>query len=166
MPESPSDPPDPHPGVSAIELRPVRWWHLATLADLDAHLFSPDVWSAETFWSELAAPGRWYVIATPAADPETILGYAGLAVAGSDADVQTVAVAPWAQGLGLGRLLLTALVDEATGRGARHLVLEVRADNDAAIGLYTAMGFEQIARRRGYYQPGSIDALIMRRPLA
>ena len=69
---------------------------------------------------------------------------------------------PGAQGRGIGSLLLQALVDRAVRCGARSLLLEVRADNVAAIGLYRRHGFEQIAVRRRYYQPGDIDALVMR----
>jgi [ribosomal protein S18]-alanine N-acetyltransferase len=45
------------------------------------------------------------------------------------------------------------------------VLLEVRADNDAAIRLYERHGFERIAVRRRYYQPGDVDAHIMRRRL-
>jgi ribosomal-protein-alanine N-acetyltransferase len=44
------------------------------------------------------------------------------------------------------------------------MLLEVRADNERAQRLYARYGFEQIARRRGYY--GDTDGLVMRlRPL-
>jgi ribosomal protein S18 acetylase RimI-like enzyme len=42
----------------------------------------------------------------------------------------------------------------------------VRADNDAARGLYSSLGFEEIDRRAGYYQPDDVDAIVMRLPLA
>jgi ribosomal-protein-alanine N-acetyltransferase len=41
-------------------------------------------------------------------------------------------------------------------------MLEVRADNDAAQRLYCATGFSVLTVRRRYYQPGDVDALIMR----
>lgn len=130
--------------------------------DLERELFGGTAWSAEAFWSELASPGtRWYVAARgPDGD---LLGYAGLMVVGTQADVQTVAVAPAAQGRGAGRLLLDALVSEAVRRGATSLLLEVRADNAPAIALYRRAGFERIAVRRAYYQPGAVDAWVMRR---
>lgn len=144
-----------------VRLVPMRWWHVAQTAALDLLLFDPQAWSAETFWGELAAPARGYVVAVDAEDQ--VHGYAGIAVNGADADVQTIAVAPRAQGTGLGHRLLVALVEAAAAHGAGSLLLEVRADNHPAIGLYRRHGFEQIAVRRRYYQPGGIDALIMRR---
>lgn len=127
---------------------------------LERQLFSPDTWSAETFWAELAAPGRSYVVLRD--DDGALLGYAGVAVNRPTADVQTVAVTPAAQGRGVGRQLLDSLVQTAAEGGASELLLEVRADNVAAQNLYRSIGFKQIARRRNYYQPGNIDALIMR----
>jgi ribosomal-protein-alanine N-acetyltransferase len=151
--------------VTDVRLRPLRWWDLATVVPLERELFGATAWSAEAFWSELAQPSRWYVAAVTG-DGEQLLGYAGLLVGGAEADVQTIGVAPAARGRGLGRRLLTALVDEAAARGATSLLLEVRADNPAAIALYRSAGFEQLAVRRRYYQPDDVDALVMRlRPL-
>lgn len=98
-------------------------------------------------------------------DPERILGYAGLDAAGSTCDVMTIAVTPEARGTGLGRRLLGHLVDAATATGAEALLLEVRADNDPALRLYERAGFERLTVRRRYYQPGDVDAVIMRKLL-
>ena len=146
----------------SVRLRRMRWWDLEAVQALDAEIFGPTSWSPQTFWSELAAgPSRWYVVAET--DQGELAGYAGLLVTGSEADVQTIGVAPAAQGRGLGTRLLRALTAEAVRRGATSLLLEVRADNEPAIALYTREGFERISLRRRYYQPGDIDAWIMRR---
>lgn len=42
------------------------------------------------------------------------------------------------------------------------MLLEVRVDNTRAQKLYERFGFEPIGFRRGYYQPGNVDALVMR----
>ncbi len=144
---------------SPVVLRPLRWWDLPAVHALEVQLFDPDTWSPETFWAELAAPGRWYVLAER--DGE-VVGYAGLAASGPEADVQTVAVAPAAQGSGVGRVLLEALLAEAVRRGVRAVLLEVRADNVPARTLYERAGFERIGLRRKYYQPGDVDAHVMR----
>jgi ribosomal-protein-alanine N-acetyltransferase len=74
----------------------------------------------------------------------------------------TIAVAPQAQGQGLGTVLLHWLIAEARRAGAQHLMLEVRADNMVAQRLYSAAGFALLTTRRRYYQPGDVDALILR----
>jgi [ribosomal protein S18]-alanine N-acetyltransferase len=152
-------------GAGDVTLRPLRWWDVEAAAALERRLFGGAAWSAETFWSELAQPSRWYVVAEGL--DGALAGYAGLMVTGAEADVQTMAVASSAQGRGVGARLLAAVVEEAVARGATSLLLEVRADNAPAIGLYRRFGFEQIALRRRYYQPEDVDALIMRlRPLS
>jgi len=142
-------------------LRAMRWWDVATVMPLEAALFGADPWTEEGFWSELAGvpETRWYVVAEEAGD---LVGYAGLFATRHEADVQTVAVAPGAQGRGIGALLVRALLDEAGRRGARTVSLEVRAENAGAQRLYERAGFGTVARRKGYYGPG-LDAVIMQR---
>ena len=95
-----------------------------------------------------------------------VVGYAGLDHGGEVADIMTVAVAPRARGLGLGRRLLDELESRAVGRGAAVVMLEVRADNAAALGLYERSGYVVLGIRRRYYQPGDVDALVLRKTLA
>ena len=144
-----------------VVLRPMRWWDVEVLVPLEQELFGPTAWSPETFWGELAQPGRRYLVAERAGE---LLGYGGVMVNGADADVQTLAVARAGQRQGVGRALLTALAGIATERGAGVLLLEVRADNAAALRLYGSAGFERIALRARYYPDGG-DAVIMRRRL-
>ena len=97
-----------------------------------------------------------------ALDP-SLLGYAGLLApkGGGQGDVQTIAVAPAARGMGLGRGLMHALITESRRRGVAELFLEVRADNPIARSLYRSLGFEEIGVRPRYYRHG-IDAVMMR----
>ncbi|WP_323746743.1 ribosomal protein S18-alanine N-acetyltransferase [Catenulispora pinisilvae] len=157
--------------VMAATLRPFRWWDIETVRLIEQDLFPEDPWSVEMFWSELAdAPhSRYYVIAE---DDGEIAGYAGLmSQPGADQGamegwVQNIAVARAHQGRGLGTVLLGALLEEALRRKCVEVWLEVRTDNDSAQRLYTRHGFESVGIRRGYYQPGNHDALIMRKALA
>ena len=138
----------------------MRWWDIEPAHTVERELFR-DAWSQETFWSELAGvpETRYYVVAEGGA---AIVGYAGLAVVGHQADIQTVAVAPAAQGTGLGGRLLDDLLAEARRRDAGEVLLEVRADNEPAQALYAGRGFERIAVRRGYYPPDGADAHVLR----
>jgi ribosomal-protein-alanine N-acetyltransferase len=144
-----------------VVLRRMRWWDVPSALLLEREVF-PDPWTEGTFWSELAGvpETRHYLLAERAG---RLVGYAGLFAAGHQADVQTVAVARTEQGHGLGARLLQALLDEATRRGVGEVLLEVRADNSRAQRLYERFGFERIGVRRGYYQPGPVDGIVMRR---
>ncbi|MEV0411938.1 ribosomal protein S18-alanine N-acetyltransferase [Streptomyces sp. NPDC050448] len=151
--------------VTAV-VREMRWWDIEPVLELEHELFPEDAWSAGMFWSELAhARGphatRRYVVAH---DPSTgrIVGYAGLAAAGDLGDVQTIAAARDQWGTGLGARLLTDLLRAATAFECAEVLLEVRVDNTRAQKLYERFGFEPIGFRRGYYQPGNVDALVMR----
>jgi len=58
----------------------------------------------------------------------------------------TIHVAGTHQRRGIGRALLTALVDEATRSGLHVLVAGVDADNVSSIALHESVGFVQVAR--------------------
>lgn len=162
---------------AATRLRRMRWWDVEQLVLLERELFPDEPWTAELFWSELAGvpSSRHYLVAerdTPSSvvaatallgEARSVLGYAGLATASGDADVQTLAVRRDAQGGGVGAVLLAALIEEAGRRRCAAVMLEVRADNDPARRLYERFGFERISVRRGYYASGRVDALVMRR---
>jgi ribosomal-protein-alanine N-acetyltransferase len=79
--------------------------------------------------------------------------------------VQTIAVAREHWGSGLGARLLAELLRHATAFECAEVLLEVRVDNTRAQKLYQRFGFEPIGFRRGYYQPGNVDALVMRRDM-
>jgi len=138
----------------------MRWWHIRELLPIEQALFAPEPWSERLFWSELGQlDTRHYLVAL--GDGE-VVGYAGLCDYPHEAFVQTLAVAPCAQGSGLGSRLLRALLDEAERRRQRVVSLEVRADNEVAQRLYERHGFTRSDLRRGYY-PGGVNALVLTR---
>jgi ribosomal-protein-alanine N-acetyltransferase len=143
-----------------MTLRAMRWWDIPELVALEQELFPEQPWSDAAFWSELAhVPStRWYMVHE---DADGIDGYVGLMAVPPEADVQTIAVATRAQGNGLGRELLSALIDEARRRECSQVFLEVRSNNASAVRLYESVGFERQAVRTDYYGPGR-DAVVMR----
>ncbi|WP_431930559.1 ribosomal protein S18-alanine N-acetyltransferase [Nonomuraea jabiensis] len=136
---------------------------LPAVMSIERATFPLDAWSEGMMRGELAdmPRSRHYVVAL--VDGE-IIGYAGLAAAVDQADVQTIAVLEKHQGTGIGGALLTELLAEAGRRGAREIFLEVRADNPRAQAVYRHYGFEEIGTRRRYYDDGT-DAIMMRRNL-
>ncbi|MFE7811155.1 ribosomal protein S18-alanine N-acetyltransferase [Streptomyces sp. NPDC057433] len=155
----------------------MRWWDIERVFQLERELFPEDAWSRGMFWSELAhargpAATRRYVVAE---EDGRLVGYAGLTSAGATADggedtggatgvadVQTIAVRRDHWGTGLGSRLLTELLRAATAFECAEVLLECRIDNVRAQKLYERFGFETIGVRKGYYQPGNVDALVMR----
>jgi ribosomal-protein-alanine N-acetyltransferase len=145
--------------VNTITQRAMRWWDIEPALAIERDLFGDEAWSPELFWSELAEHDtRHYLVVEVGGE---IVGYGGLCVYVDNAFVQTIAIAREHQGRGLGRGLLTSLLDEAQRRGRTSVGLEVRADNDIARGMYERFGFVEVGRRRAYYQPSGTDAIVM-----
>ena len=143
--------------VAAEPIR-MRWWDIEQVAALEVVLFPTDSpWTPAMFWGELAA-GHHYVVVRD--EQGRVQGYAGLAAVDDLAEVQTIGVRPDRQGRGLGRALLGDLI---TAAGSRRILLDVRTDNEAALSLYSSVGFTRIGLRRRYYQPSGADAYTMER---
>jgi ribosomal-protein-alanine N-acetyltransferase len=80
--------------------------------------------------------------------------------ADDEAEILTLAVEKDARGQGIGRALVVALLEQLRSDGARHVSLEVRRSNAAALGLYTSLGFTAARVRARYYRDGE-DALVL-----
>lgn len=150
--------------MSEIVLRSMTGADLPVVHRLEQSLFPEDAWSEEMLNTELADQPRTrhYVVAEASGE---IVGYAGLAAAGGQADVQTIGVRADQRGSGIGAALLTELLDEAVRRNSEAVFLEVRADNDGARRLYERFGFDRVGVRKRYYQPSDVDAIVMCRKL-
>lgn len=94
-------------------------------------------------------------------NPYPIVGYAGLWLMMDEAHITSIAVAPEAQGKGLGELLLVGLTDIAIQMGASWLTLEVRVSNTVAQNLYRKYTFQEAGVRKKYYTDNNEDAYIM-----
>ena len=154
----------PEAPVGAPAIRPMTFDDITAVDALERALFPVDAWPLQMFYDELnQTDTRSYYVAEDAGG--AVIGYAGLMCVLPIADVQTIAVAPEAEGAGIGSALLATLIEEAKTRGADDVLLEVRADNPRAQRLYRWFGFEQIHLRPRYYRDGA-DALIMRLALS
>jgi len=145
--------------TATVALGPLVESDAPRCAELERLLFpGDDPWTERAFREELLA-GFHYVAARL---DETLVGYAGLALMGTDAEVHTIGVDPAHHGRGIGRALLRELLVVADAAHAT-VFLEVRTDNDAAHALYASEGFAVVGLRRRYYRPSGADAHTMRR---
>jgi [ribosomal protein S18]-alanine N-acetyltransferase len=82
-----------------------------------------------------------------------------------EAHIILMAVHPQYRRQGFGAGMLLRLLNTAHHRGMKYATLEVRASNQAAIALYTQLGFTSVGKRPNYYadngeQKGE-DALVL-----
>jgi len=149
--------------AGAITLRGMRTADLDELLPYEDELFGPESWSRQSYQDELADTElRHYLVAEL---DGKVVGSAGLLAIGETAQILTVGVLPDARRRGIGERLVQALLAEAVRRRAAEVLLEVRIDNAAARQLYEKLGFAVIGTRRGYYDQGRVDAVVMRRAL-
>jgi ribosomal-protein-alanine N-acetyltransferase len=101
-------------------------------------------------------------------DANTIAAYGIMSFAPGEAHVLNVCVDRNRQRKGHGRAVMEHLIALACNQGAERMWLEVRPSNESARGLYRALEFGQITRRRAYYPAarGREDALVLSRRLA
>ncbi len=145
----------------AVRIRPASVTDIQTLAALQSASFE-DLWSPGAMEDLLGMPGAFALIAE---QDGAARGFVLARAAAGEAEILSVAVHATARRQGLGRILLQAALAEAASRGAGVMFLEVAVDNEAGLGLYTALGFGEAGRRRAYYPRGSgpaVDALILK----
>ncbi len=136
---------------------------LAAVARLEQEVFGSTAWSADEVAVELADAhsNRHSVVSTSGG---TVIGYALLLYVDEVADLLRLAVSRDHRRQGRATALVGALIDFARARGCRLFLLEVAADNFAAVDFYAVQGFVEIDRRRSYY-PGGTDALVLQKSL-
>lgn len=93
-----------------------------------------------------------------------IIGNVTIGRLGADATrwmIGNVAVDPDARRSGIARRLTTAALAEIERRGGRVSVLDVRADNEPAYGLYRSLGFLPIDRTVELRRPARIESRLI-----
>jgi ribosomal-protein-alanine N-acetyltransferase len=78
------------------------------------------------------------------------------------AELELIAVDSACQRQGLAKFLFATLAAELRNAKITEIILEVRASNQAALGLYRRLGFIESGRRSRYYHEPVEDAILMR----
>lgn len=140
-------------GVAAAEL----------LSQMHGEIFD-EGWSSTSMADLLATPGTRAMMALEAGEP---LGFVVTRSAADESEIITIGTRPSLQRRGVGRQMLEQHLAMLAAQGVRIVFLEVAASNAAAHALYTALGFSEAGRRKGYYKrpTGAEDAIVMRREL-
>lgn len=150
--------------MTPVELRDLTEEDLDWVAVQEQDIFGAAAWSLALIREDFRYGLRRYRGAQHAGQARP--GLVGYAVYGYDGDafhLMNLAVTPAWRGHGIGGALMEDFLTEAQALGAPEAWLEVAVDNEAALALYERYGFERVRIRRRYYQPGDIDAVVMRR---
>ena len=142
-----------------VNIVPMTADHLEELERLEKICFSRP-WSRKMLAEELDNECAAFLVAE---DPGTkeVVGYAGLLVMADEGYITNVAVFPEYRRRGVAGQIIAVFDNFARGNRLAFLTLEVRPSNAAAIALYRSFGFEEVGRRKNYYDLPKEDALIL-----
>ena len=116
-------------------------------------------WPESSYCQAIEPAGRLVLVAE---ESEEVLGFLVSSTATAEWELENIAVAKLAQRQGVGRTLLSALIQRAKEAGAGEIRQEIRASNLVAQSLGQAVGFVQQGRRKGYYRNPDEDALLFK----
>ncbi len=143
----------------SIQIVPMNADHLEELEKLERICFSRP-WSRKMLAEELENQCAAFLVAQDSITQQ-VMGYAGLLVMADEGYITNVAVFPEFRRQGVAAKLIAVFENFARGNKLAFLTLEVRPSNTAAIALYKGFGFEQVGRRKNYYDLPKEDALIL-----
>jgi ribosomal-protein-alanine N-acetyltransferase len=135
---------------------------LDQVMQIAAGLATAPQWVREAYLGALISDGTARHVALVAELEGFVAGYVVAGAVEAQAELESIAVAEWAQKRGVGKALLGALIGRLKEGGVADLTLEVRESNQAARRFYEIAGFLEIGRRRGYYREPDEDALVLR----
>lgn len=141
-----------------LSIRPMREVDVAAVLEIEREAYAFP-WSHGIFRDCLRAGYCCWVVE----QQDDVRAYGIMQVGAGESHILNLCVRASGRGQGLGRALLGHLLDVARAHRADTALLEVRPTNRAALGLYAAMGFNEVGVRRGYYpgRDGREDALIL-----
>lgn len=154
MPRSDAVRPEPPAGVAPA---PMAEDDLDEVLSIENQC-SPSPWTRAHFAATLESPVARTLVARRGRRPVAFL--CGTRVE-DEAEIQNLAVSPPERRRGIGAFLVGLFLERARREGCRRAFLEVRASNEAALGLYRRAGFERVGRRAGYYSRPAEDAVLM-----
>ena len=144
-----------------MRIRPMTKEDCEQVASIEAVSFSMP-WSKKAFTETVEKQNfRYYV----AENDGEILGYCGFLYVLDEAEIPNVCVKASARQKGVGKQMMTVLIDEARELGIAVLYLEVRESNMAARKLYEVLGFEENGIRKNFYEQPAENAVLMSKTL-
>lgn len=153
--------------IEILNKKPVETQNLIqAVANIEAIVQPQDAWSHQTLLEllEQDSINMLVVYAQDKSAKSNVIGYCLYQMVFEQAEILRIGTHPDYQRQGIASQIIDKLHKVLQSNQVENLLLEVRADNHAAIALYEKQAFAVIHRRKGYYQSpnqSAVDALIM-----
>ena len=122
----------------------------------------PSAWSKRMIESEFEID---HSILLVACNDNCVIGWCSARFTGSEAELLKIGVAGKCRRHSVGTMLFSLLREMLRDRQINQLLLEVRSQNEIALGFYRRLGFTPVGRRINYYSHPDDDALIFKKKL-
>lgn len=140
-----------------IEIFPATAEDLEAIAEIES-LSGLSQWGIESYKSELARDENLFYVAR---SEGKVIGFVFARLITPEIEIFNIAVLPDFRKQGIGRKLFETILELAVDRGCRECWLEVRESNLAARRFYEKLNFQNVGRRKNYYQFPVEDALLL-----
>ena len=144
-----------------MQIRPMTIEDCEQVAAIEAVSFSMP-WSLKAFTETVQKLNFRYFVAE---EDGEVLGYCGFLYVLDEAEIPNVCVKASVRKQGIGKQMMTVLIEEAAKLGMAVLYLEVRESNRAARSLYESLGFVENGIRKNFYEQPVENAVLMSKTL-
>jgi [ribosomal protein S18]-alanine N-acetyltransferase len=141
-----------------MTIEPLAEAHLRHVLSIERECF-PAPWTEGMFRQEVEE--TWLSRSFVAIHDGEVAGYIIAWFLRGEVHVLNVAVTAKYQRQGIGRKLMSHVIELGEQSEHQLVTLEVRASNDPAKLLYVTMGFAPVGIRRRYYRDNDEDAIVM-----
>lgn len=140
-----------------INIRPMQERDISEVESIERASFSSP-WTSRLFYLEIKKKNfaHYWVLEFE----ERLVGYGGYWKIGDEAHLITFAIHPSYRRRGLGKILLSRILNDTRKKEVKKVTLEVRKSNHPAQALYEGFGFKRVAIRPHYYHDTGEDAFV------
>ena len=132
---------------------------LVEIHDIEIASF-PDPWSIDSLWTFASDESIRTLVCAREKESGELVGYYALQYVLDEAEIAIIAVKNKFRRQGLGRRMLEEICAFSEKREIAKIHLEVRSENEAAVHLYRSFGFQEVGRRKNYYEAPKDDAIL------
>ena len=132
--------------------------YIDKLSQIENSTFA-EAWSRQAYIKDICENKMAFYVALVNGD--SLIAYANYWLVDQVGNINNVAVDLDMRGMGYGKALMQALIDDCKKNGGKAMTLEVRESNGGAIALYEKLGFVSRGIRPNYYEDNHEGAVIM-----